>query len=188
MLQRVARQRGPTVAGVPLRVSTTFAAVAILIGWHAGRDVASTPFVDLPEDLRDVRESLTPGDPLLGTTVSHPSIGWVLAAGLGAALVYFLSVLAHELGHLTVARAVGVDVSAIELGFAGGFVEMHDDDRLTAGRLAAIVGAGPLVTAVLALASWLTLEALGLNLLPFRPLDGGQLLVAARLRLRRQGW
>jgi peptidase M50-like protein len=93
--------------------------------------------------------------------VTHPSTGWVLAAGLGVALVYFLSILAHELGHLIAARAVKIDVAAVQLNFAGGFVEMHDDDRLTAGRLAAIVGAGPLVTAFIVLAAWAALRKLG---------------------------
>jgi Zn-dependent protease len=92
---------------------------------------------------------------------------------------------------------------------------MDDDDRLTAGRLALIVAAGPLVTAAAVLGSLVALRLLGsdgsaygssasvvvdriltyallfnagalaVNLLPFGRLDGGQLLGAARLRLSR---
>ena len=117
-------------------------------------------------------------------------------------------------GHLFAARAMGVEVSAVELNVFGGFVEMDDDDRLTAGRLAFIVAAGPaatlavLVTAALVAhllsspagattAASLAIDrvaaytlgfnalALAVNLLPIRPLDGGQLLGAARLRFAR---
>jgi Zn-dependent protease len=209
-----------TVAGVPLRVSPLFVVVASFIGWHAGRDIANVTFADLPsipEDGLELAAWLATNDPF-DIAITHPSTGWAIAAGLGVALVYFVSVLAHELGHLAAARALGVEVTAVELNFAGGFVEMHDDDRLTAGRLATIVGAGPLVTALIAFAGWIALRTLGwpltdtpdlqtsagvtagrilsslfminavallLNLLPFRGLDGGQLLEAARLRVGR---
>jgi Zn-dependent protease len=134
-----------------------------------------------------------------------PSLGWAIAAGLAAALVYALSVLLHELGHFAVARLAGVEVAALELNFAGGFVELRDDGRVTVGRFAAIVVAGPLVSGALALGAWaldgpafhsgsdvavsqvldtaLAINAIAfvVNLLPFRGLDGGQLLTAARL-------
>ena len=54
-----------------------------------------------------------------------------------------------------------MEVAAIELHAAGGFVEMNDDDALTAGKLATIAGAGPLVTAALMLVSGVALTALG---------------------------
>ncbi len=53
-----------------------------------------------------------------------------------------------------------MEVAAIELHAAGGFVEMNDDDALTAGKLATIAGAGPLVTAALMLVSGVALTAL----------------------------
>jgi len=62
---------------------------------------------------------------------------------------------------LAAARLVGVEVAAIELHAAGGFVEMHDDDALTAGKLATIAGAGPLVTAGLTLVAGVALTAFG---------------------------
>ena len=101
-----------------------------------------------------------PGGPLLSPT-PHPSIAWALATGLAVALVYALSIIAHELGHLLAARQSGVAVSTVVLHLFGGHVEMEDEDRLTAGRLAWIAGAGPLVTAALALASGAAIAALG---------------------------
>ncbi len=152
---------GASIAGVPLRVTTTFGVVAIVLGVLAGDKVASTSLVDLPSfsSVEEALHAYDHGGPVL--TVTNPSSGWVVAAGMGVVLVYVLSVLAHELGHLTVARLVGVDVAAVELHAAGGFVEMDDDDRLTAGRLAAIAGAGPLVTGVLALVAGVSLTGLG---------------------------
>ena len=200
-----------------VRVSPLFVVVAGYIGWRAGRDVASIPFIHvpaMPEDLRELAAWLQTHDPMAYTT-THPSTGWAIAAGLGVALVYALSILAHELGHYAAARAFDVEVTAVQLDFAGGYVEMEDDDRLTAGRMAAIVAAGPLVTALLALGAWIALRTLGwplmdtpdletsagvvagrilsavfminavalaVNLLPVRPLDGGQLLAAVRSR------
>lgn len=154
---------GASIAGVPLHVTGTFIAVAIVLGFFAGRDVASTSLIDLPSlgSLDEALRAFEPGGPAV--TVTKPSSGWVVAAGLGVALVYALSVLAHELGHLTAARLVGIDVAAVQLHAAGGFVEM-DDDRLTAGRLAWIAGAGPLVTSVLALVAGVLLTALGWSL------------------------
>jgi Zn-dependent protease len=208
-----------TVAGVPLRVSPWFVVIAGLVGWRAAEDVANVRFVAvpaMPEDPLALAAWLQTHDPMAFTT-TQPSIGWLIAAALGVALVYALSVVAHELGHFAAARALDIEVTAVELDFAGGYVEMHDDDRLTAGKHAAIVAAGPLVTALLALGAWIALRSLGwpltdtpdletsagvtagrilssvfminavalaVNLLPVRPLDGGQLLTVARSRAR----
>jgi Zn-dependent protease len=208
------------IAGVPLRVTPLFVAVATLFAWLGTRHLSTTSIVPTPprpSGLAEVAVWLQRyGVPEI--VVVRASPGWVLAAGAGVALVYALSVLAHELGHLLAARVVGVKVSALQLDAAGGFVEMDDDDRLTAGKLAVIVAAGPaatlavLVAAVVAAhlldapangapelktSAGLVLDrivsylvgfnaiALAVNLLPIRPLDGGQLLGAARLALAR---
>jgi Zn-dependent protease len=172
-----------SLAGVPLRVSTTFLAVAIVLGWFASRGVADATFLHVPahpapEDWRAYAAWLETHDPL-DFTVTHPSTAWVLSAGLGVAAVYCVSILAHELGHYFAARIVTVDVAAIELNFAGGFVEMHDDDRLTAGRLGAIVGAGPLVSAVLALAAFAALRSLGWPLIGTPDSESSAIITAA---------
>jgi len=163
---------GAAIAGVPLHVTQTFFAVALVLGFFAGRDVARTTLLTVPRfrSLDEALHAFEPGGPL--DTVTGPSTGWVVVAGVGVALVYGLSVLAHELGHLAAARLVGVQVAAIELHAAGGFVEMIDDDALTAGKLATIAGAGPLVTAALTLVSGLALTALGWPLTG-TPIDTG---------------
>lgn len=141
-----------------------FAAAAIVLGVLAGRDVAKDNLApDLPGPDASLAESLRvfdPGGPFL-SPAAHPSIGWAIVTGLAVALVYALSVLAHEFGHLFAARQAGVKVTAVVLHLFGGHVEVQDDDHLTAGRLAWVAGAGPLVTAALALAAGAALVTLG---------------------------
>jgi Zn-dependent protease len=110
--------------------------------------------------------------------ITEPALGWIVAAVLGTALVYALSILAHELGHLVAARRHGVEVTAVELHAFGGFVEHHDDDRLTAGSLAAIAGAGPLVTGFLALVSGALLLVVGWPLTSQPDVHSGAAMVA----------
>ena len=206
------------IAGVPLRVSPLFVVMALFAAVNATRhlsdaSIAPAPPMPSTDDLVAftawMERYATPE-----VMVTRASLGWVLATGAGVAFAFTLSVLVHELGHLFAARAVGVDVGAVDLNVFGGFVEMDDDDRLTAGRLAFIVVAGPAATlavlvtvALLAhllspavdatTAASLAIDrvtaytlgfnalALAVNLLPIRPLDGGQLLGAARLRFAR---
>jgi Zn-dependent protease len=167
-----------TIAGVPLRVSQMFIAVALVVGFFAGRNVAGTRLVRVPQ-VRTLDEALHVFDRGSSAFMEvRPSLGWAVAAGLGVAVIYALSVVAHELGHLAVARRVGVGVAAMQLHAAGGYVEVDDDDSLTAGRLAAIAGAGPLVTAVLALVSAVLLTAFGWPLTGL-PIDGSAGAAAA---------
>jgi Zn-dependent protease len=174
-----------TIAGVPLRVTQAFLALILAVGFYAGQDVAGTRLE--PEmhigNLQDALHAFDSGSPLYAEI--PPSFGWALAAGLGVAAIYVLSIVAHELGHLVAARRAGVDVAAMELNATGGFVEMADDDALTAGGLATIAGAGPLVTACLALISGTALAVLGWPLTGMRvdhgsaPVGVGRILSAA---------
>lgn len=121
----------------------------------------------------------------------------VLMAG-ATAIVFFGSVLAHELSHSLMARRLGIPVEGITLFLFGGVSKMKMDARTPRDEfLVAIVG--PLTSLVLAgvwwaivnlgadalsplflypagYLGWLNL-ALGLfNLLPGFPLDGGRVL------------
>jgi Zn-dependent protease len=66
-----------------------------------------------------------------------------------AALLFFGSVLLHELGHAVVAIRSGIGIQGIDLWMFGGVAKMERDTR-TAGEEFRVAGAGPAVTAVLA--------------------------------------
>lgn len=129
----------------------------------------------------------------------HP---WAYAvAGGVAAVVFLLSLLAHELAHAVVARGAGIRVEGITLWLFGGVARLLDEaqDPRTDLRVA---GVGPLVSGLLAaffavlamLAGGLGIEGLAVgvlwwlslintalavfNLVPAAPLDGGRLLRA----------
>jgi len=131
--------------------------------------------------------------------------GYVLM-GTMAALLFFASLLLHELSHAVVARAKGIHVAGITLFIFGGVARTsREADR--AGDEFQIAGAGPLTSFLLAALFWAVahygaeqgldasvvavagyLSALNLvlavfNLLPGFPLDGGRLLRAVLWRV-----
>src|SRR5262249_43337624 len=128
------------------------------------------------------------------------------AQGLVASLLFFLSILLHELGHSYVAMRSGLRIDSITLFIFGGVAQLAGDPRdgRTEFRMAA---AGPLVSLVLAALFYAasSLAVLGgaaravsrylffinvvvavFNLVPAFPLDGGRLLRG--LLWRRLGW
>lgn len=123
-----------------------------------------------------------------------------IAMGVVATLLFFLSILLHELGHSLVSQRCGIPVPSITLLFIGGIAEIsrEPDDPRTELKIAI---AGPLVSLVLValyravswgcdLASfpegalvfkWLAAVNLLLvifNAIPGYPLDGGRILRA----------
>jgi hypothetical protein len=117
---------GASIAGLPVRVTRAFVAIAVVAGALAGLDVADTKLLVVPraDTLDEAIHAFDPGGAL--SVVHKPSLGWAVAAGVGVAGVYALSILLHELGHLAAAPRTGVEVTALELHAAGGFVEMDD--------------------------------------------------------------
>ncbi|WP_112471054.1 site-2 protease family protein [Streptomyces triticisoli] len=134
---------------------------------------------------------------------AHPGRGWPVywAAGLCTAVIFFASLLAHELAHAVVARRNGVEVDDIVLWLLGGAARLKSEASSPGAELR-IAGVGPLVSLLLgglfALGDWLldmasvsgvvvemvawlaginVLLAL-FNALPAAPLDGGRLLRA----------
>ncbi|WP_026005074.1 site-2 protease family protein [Streptomyces sp. AA1529] len=131
---------------------------------------------------------------------------WV--TGLGTALLFFGSLLAHELAHAIVARRNGVLVEDITLWLLGGLARLKSEASEPGAELR-IAGVGPLVSLLLGvgfgLGSWLVhllgaprllVEAAAwlavinvllalFNTIPAAPLDGGRLLRA--LLWRRSG-
>lgn len=114
---------------------------------------------------------------------------------VAAALLFFVSLLLHELGHAMVARREGLEIEGITLWLFGGVARFRSNFP-SAGAELRIAAAGPFVTLVLggifvALAKWapvpsaidgvvawlgyINLFLLAFNLLPALPLDGGRI-------------
>jgi Zn-dependent protease len=134
---------------------------------------------------------------------AHPGRAWPLYAviGLATAVVFFASLLAHELAHAVLARRNGVEVDDIVLWLLGGAARLKAEAPSPAAELR-ISGAGPLVSLALGVlfalvagllqaagAGGLTVEAVAwlaainvllalFNAIPAAPLDGGRLLRA----------
>jgi Zn-dependent protease len=69
---------------------------------------------------------------------------------VGCALLFYVSLVFHELGHAVAARLQGIEVKRIDLWFFGGLAQLSDEPR-TPGREFAVAAAGPAVTLVIAL-------------------------------------
>jgi Zn-dependent protease/CBS domain-containing protein len=131
-----------------------------------------------------------------------------LAMAIVAALLFFISLLLHELGHSWVARREGMEIDGITLWLFGGVSEFKTRFP-SAGAEFRIAIAGPLVSLLLGVifvlialaglpsavdgvAAWLgyiNLTLLAFNLIPALPLDGGRVLRAALWRIRGDlGW
>jgi len=78
------------------------------------------------------------------------------------ALLFFVSLVLHELGHALVARRNGIGVSSIELWFFGGLAKLTRDPT-TPGVDFRISAAGPAVTLAILLACCGALAALGVT-------------------------
>ncbi|MEU5941738.1 site-2 protease family protein [Micromonospora sp. NPDC047548] len=165
------------IAGVPVGVNWSVLVIFLLIAWA----LAANQF---PRSY--------PG---------RPTWEYVLA-GLAAAVVFFLGLLAHEVSHAVIAKRNGLQVEGITLWLFGGVSELRGEARDPGAELR-IAGIGPLVSLLVgvffgAIAVVLTLAGqrgllLGslawlaginvllaiFNVLPAAPLDGGRLLRAA---------
>jgi Zn-dependent protease/CBS domain-containing protein len=125
-----------------------------------------------------------------------------IAAGVITALLFFGSVLLHELSHSLVARALGIRIERVTLFLFGGVAQMGEEPSTPRDEFAMAI-AGPAMSILLAAVFfalwigsyvaglsadlWAPLQylslinlALGLfNMLPGFPLDGGRVLRAA---------
>ncbi|HUK76710.1 MAG TPA: site-2 protease family protein [Thermoleophilia bacterium] len=122
---------------------------------------------------------------------------WVVS--VVAALLFFVSVLAHELAHSFVARAQGIPVRGITLWMLGG-VSTIESEATSPGREALLAGIGPVSSLAIGLACWygghaietwsigravliylgfINLLLAVFNMVPGFPLDGSKVLHAA---------
>lgn len=162
------------VFGIPLEIDPTWLVVFVLV-------VASLSFSYFP--------------------AAFPNRGPVVdvLSGIVTALLFFASIIAHELSHSLVARAGGIRVQRVTLFVFGGVAQMSEEPHgpgaeflmAIAGPgmsllLSALFGVGSLWLRVLHVSDlwWAPLEYLALinlslaifNLLPGFPLDGGRVL------------
>jgi len=127
-----------------------------------------------------------------------------LVLGIVASLLFFASVLVHELAHSLVARRRGIPVRGITLFIFGG-VSAIEGEPATAPAEAWISGVGPLTSLILGALFWAVAQPLGgalspfgaialylgfanvalavFNILPAYPLDGGRVLHALLWKL-----
>jgi Zn-dependent protease/CBS domain-containing protein len=171
------------LGGVQVRIHWSWLVVFALIVWS----LAATVFPSQNPELSD---------------------GVHLAMAVAAALVFFASVLLHELGHAWQARRDGLEIDGITLWLFGGVAQFKGAFP-NPGAEFRIAIAGPLVTVILSggfallalaglpsavdgVAAWLgyiSLTLLVFNLIPALPLDGGRVLRAALWRARGDlGW
>ena len=122
--------------------------------------------------------------------------------GISGAALFFVSLLAHEVGHALVARREGIGVEGISLWLLGGLAKLEHEAE-NAGAELRIAVVGPLTSAAVGLVflfmhqalsgssglqalfgslfGWLgfiNLLLAAFNLLPGAPLDGGRVLTA----------
>lgn len=66
-----------------------------------------------------------------------------------SAILFFLSILLHELGHALTAKRLGIGIASIDLWLFGGIAKMERDTR-SAGEEFKVAAAGPAVTLIIA--------------------------------------
>jgi Zn-dependent protease len=159
-----------SIRGIPIYVTVAWLFFAAFVVWATYASLAATRVLTHQE-----------------------AIGWSIVN----ALLFYGSIVIHELSHALVARTYHLPVRGITLVFWGGYTEIDPADRgpLTSFLISA---AGPFSTLVLAGIFWaggnvvdgvlgalfrnlafLSLLFAGLNALPGFPVDGGRMLLAA---------
>lgn len=131
-----------------------------------------------------------------------------LLAAVVAAVLFVMSLLAHEMAHAVVAQRNGVEVGGITLWLLGGVARLRGeaptpgaDFRISvigpvisllaaavfgaATWLAEVAGMNALMVAVPGYLAWINMVLAVFNLIPAAPLDGGRILRAALWALRR---
>ena len=160
------------ICGIPLRIQPSWFIILVLLTLAFQQQAASLPEAS-----------------------NAPALSWLL--GLSTALLLFVSLLLHELGHSLAAQREGIKVSSITLHLIGGVARMERECSTAMGSFR-VAAAGPAMSFFLAgllLASQhsadhfnpllgnlvaqlgvLNLALALFNLLPGLPLDGGLIL------------
>jgi Zn-dependent protease/CBS domain-containing protein len=166
------------IAGIPVGINWSILVIAGLLSWELADLV-------LPGYQRHEARA----------------VYWVV--GIATTILFFASLLAHEVSHSVVAKRNGIGVRRITLWFFGGVSEL-ESEALSPGADFRIAVVGPLTSLVLAgfygvlvlllprsggvegvvvgalgWLAWINLLLGGFNLIPAAPLDGGRVLRAA---------
>jgi len=124
------------VAGIEIQIDWSLAIVFVLVAANLGLGV-------LPQ--------WHPGWPRITT--------WVVA--FSAALLFFASVLAHELSHSVVGRAMGIEIEKITLFFLGGVAHLKEQPKTAKGEFVMAI-AGPMMSLAIGIGATLA----GLAMVP----------------------
>jgi len=162
------------IAGIPVRLDYSWFLIFVLLTWMLTANHFPAEFPDW-----------------------DPSLYW--AVGVATSVLYFVSVLLHELGHSAVALVYKIPVRSITLFMFGGVAHIGAESPSASAEFRIAI-AGPLVSFALAaifyalqkvaggiqplygLAKYLAFINLALgafNLIPGYPLDGGRVFRAA---------
>ncbi len=130
-------------------------------------------------------------------THPHWDMTTSILAGVLTSLLFFASVLAHELAHSIVAQTAGIKIHSITLFIFGGVSQMTEEPKrpqvefrmALAGPATSLVIGGVFLTIYFYLTNipefvkaiafwlgWINLVLAGFNLIPGFPLDGGRVL------------
>jgi Zn-dependent protease len=170
------------IMGIPVRLHWTFLVVVLYVAWA----------------FESVSQSLF-GKPYGFGAVEPVSVRWIYS--IVFAILLFVCVALHELGHSYIARRNGVVIRSITLYFFGGVASMEEIPRNPRLELR-MASAGPAISGVVGLLCVLFAQLLGFlgwahplvillwtlgvmnlilmvfNLLPAFPMDGGRVLRA----------
>lgn len=166
-----------TCFGIPIHIDKSWFIILALVTWTLSRGYFPSAFPGFPD-----------------------AVYWVL--GGIAAVLLFVCVLLHELGHSFAAKGYGIPVARVTLFLFGGVAQITRDPRRPMVELA-IALAGPLVSVLIAMVCFYVTRTMTIdtvvqlavfaivrylaivntaillfNLLPGFPLDGGRVLRA----------
>ncbi len=165
-----------TIDGIPIGVNWSILVVFLLITW-------------------ELADLVLPGYYRSGSTAAYWLVGFVTT------VLFFISLLAHEVSHAVVAKRNGVGVRRITLWLFGGISELEGDalkpgadfriavigpvtSLVFAGLFAGLgavvhhVGGAGLMVPALGWLGWMNVLLGVFNLIPAAPLDGGRVLRA----------
>ncbi len=170
------------IMGIPVRLHWTFLVVILFIAWAFAS--TSVPIFGIPYGFGAVEPA---------------SVRW--AYSLAFAVLLFVCVALHELGHSYIARRNGIEIRSITLYFFGGVASMEEIPRNPRLELQ-MASAGPIISGIIGVACILVAQSVTLlgrgnpiitffwtlgfiniilmvfNLLPAFPMDGGRVLRA----------